>query len=651
MNRDLRMLALVSLGFVLAAWPVTGHAEAYVPLVVHPGPAPLGGVIDPAKLPVAATSTKNATPRLIPNVFPEPGEIPAGKSEAAAPSASGPGAINVIDDGSTPKTPAGILAYPAIDGRFDAPYDGGVAPPDPGMAVGRDHVVAILNLLIGMYTKSGALAAGPYSLASFFNVPAGFSTFDPLVVYDPYADRFIVSATADNGAAQDSRIFVAFSQTNNPTGLWNKYYIPVTAGQASNWADYPSIGLDRLAVYFTANMFVRGGGFSNVTLFIYSKDDGYAGRPLRSTHLIDVRTASGGSPFRLRPAYVPEMTPGDEYFLAHTDSSFGDRLNLFRLTGSRFAAPQLAASSILLDASFLTPYKGRQPGAGKGVDTLGSSIWNVYYRRGTLWTAMAVTGAASIAAKVHEFNVAVDPAVRLRTWAIETAGKDTYFPYVIPDTDDDDFTLLSAFSGSDTYVTGRYWNIAADGTVRAAELLATGALRNDSQRHGDYFNIGTDPWDRNRIWMIAQYMKNSTFAGNSGIATVRFEDLPVPAPPPPVPDGKAIAGQGIQVARAAAGQVQVTWDVAHCPAPGDHLVWFDLAQVKNYVIVGETCGAGPSGSWTGPPPAGNVGVIVVSDDSSRTEGSHGQDSAGRERPSTSRQCGFTQKITFGACSP
>ena len=98
-------------------------------------------------------------------------------------------------------------------------------------------------------------------------------------------------------------------------------------------------------------------------------------------------------------------------------------------------------------------------------------------------------------------------------------------------------------------------------------------------------------------------------------------------------------------------QVTVNWDASTCTAPDYHLVWYDLSALATYDIAEETCGVGSSGSWTGLPPGGLVGVIAVGlDSASATEGSHGVSSAGVERPSTASTCAAT-KATSGTCIP
>lgn len=621
-------------------------AAAAATLALSAPPPPRLGVIDPAQLPVllpAGPGTAAAGKKeVVPNVFPDPLAIPRGEWHPLDwPAPQGDITHLAIPEGGLTDGP-----YPAIDRRFDV-LAGDATPPDPVVAVGKNGFVVLVNRLIAMYDKNGVLTSGPFSLAEFFGASSDQNPFDPLAVYDPFSDRFIVAAAGGSFSSTSSVIWVAFSQTGDAAGLYNKYAIPAWRGQSGRWADYPSIGLDRNAVYFTANMY-QLNWYNNVTLFIYDKEDGYAGRPLDNKHLIDVRTASNGSAYRLRPAYVPEAVTGNEYYLAHMDQSGGDRINLFRLKGPRFTAPILTASSVATPSTYFGVGDARQTGPGTGYDSMGTSVWNAWYRGGALWLAHAISSNGNIAAWVHRLRVSETPATREQTYQLEVAGQDFPFPYVVPDAEDDDFALFSTASSATVSPAGKYWNVGADGTVRAAEAISTSAFPNDSYRHGDYFAVGTDPLDRNRFWTVSHSFPLSS-SYNNVVSSVLFEPVAPPSPPP-VPDGKTIAGQQVRVARAAAaGDVTVTYDAVTCSAPGHHLVWYDLASISGYTVAARTCAIGIGGGWTGPAPAGDVGVVVVSDDSLTVEGSHGLDSAGAERPSVVAGCGITTKTTTGTC--
>jgi hypothetical protein len=161
---------------------------------------------------------------------------------------------------------------------------------------------------------------------------------------------------------------------------------------------------------------------------------------------------------------------------------------------------------------------------------------------------------------------------------------------------------------------------------------------------------------------VATYIPDRGFAGtdafdfaawdgqiDSNLGEVVVTVAP-PFDPPPVPDGSVVEGRQVRVTALPGDRVKVAWDVLACPAPSYHLVWYDLGAPGSYSVVEVDCTASASGEWVGTAPPGNVAVVVVADDGSVVEGSHGTDSFGGERPSTAPACGFTEKHTAGVCA-
>ena len=165
------------------------------------------------------------------------------------------------------------LLKPAID-KFnfdDNPiYNGGFLsiPPDPYVAVGPEHVINVGNRYIEWYEKANpAVNQHQGDLGTFFSAAPGWlgtGCFDPKVIYDQYAQRFVVVALERTATA--STIVVAISQTSNPNlGWWVSainakmtfFNIPLGAN-CNHWADYPGLAVDDKAVYITNNMFTLG---------------------------------------------------------------------------------------------------------------------------------------------------------------------------------------------------------------------------------------------------------------------------------------------------------------------------------------------------------------------------------------------------------
>ena len=250
--------------------------------VIQVTPPETSGVVIVSGLPVLKEKRDGVIPNVLDPVLKRGSVVMPSEIE------SDPGRTTTVEMSTD-----GILAaVPAIDRSFEGPRPSEQIPPDPVVAAGANHVLSVVNTVFEIYDKSGTLLQGPIDLASFFSIGGLSLVFDPLVVYDRFEDRFILVVASDSALLQDSKLHIAFSQSSDPTGGWNKYAIDADAGQPNNnWADYPSIGIDFNAVYLTANMIPRSGSTTNTSIFVYDKRDGYADPPraLDNSHVIDVR--------------------------------------------------------------------------------------------------------------------------------------------------------------------------------------------------------------------------------------------------------------------------------------------------------------------------------------------------------------------------
>ncbi len=83
----------------------------------------------------------------------------------------------------------------------------GFAPPDTNIAVGPSRIVETVNLQYAVYSKTGALLAGPKSLGSLWSplgAPCGTTNngSDPIVQYDKVADRWLITQMGSTSAPQ-----------------------------------------------------------------------------------------------------------------------------------------------------------------------------------------------------------------------------------------------------------------------------------------------------------------------------------------------------------------------------------------------------------------------------------------------------------------
>jgi len=116
-----------------------------------------------------------------------------------------------------------------------------VNPPDPNGEVGPNHYVEMINLVFGVYSKTGTLLLGPVDTGTLW---AGFAVSDctdpsgdPIVIYDQFADRWLLTQFTTAGPEYFN--CVAISQTGDPTGAYYRYAFST----GLNFPDYPKYGV------------------------------------------------------------------------------------------------------------------------------------------------------------------------------------------------------------------------------------------------------------------------------------------------------------------------------------------------------------------------------------------------------------------------
>jgi hypothetical protein len=131
-----------------------------------------------------------------------------------------------------------------------------VNPPDPNGDVGPNHYVEMINLVFAVYSKTGTLLLGPVDTGTLW---AGFPiedctapSGDPIVLYDQFTDRWLLSQFTTRGMNPDGSFnglpfynCVAISVTGDPTGAYYRYaFITAMPGSTSTFfPDYPKYGV------------------------------------------------------------------------------------------------------------------------------------------------------------------------------------------------------------------------------------------------------------------------------------------------------------------------------------------------------------------------------------------------------------------------
>lgn len=162
-----------------------------------------------------------------------------------------------------------------------------VNPPDPVGDVGPNHYVEMINLVFGVFDKQGNRLLGPVDTGTLW---AGFPvedctdpSGDPIVVYDQFVDRWILSQFTTRGLADPTLPFydcVAISQTGDPTGAYYRYAFITQPDPDGGFffPDYPKYGVWTDSYVLTTRDFGSVDGYG-ISVYALEKNKMVNGQP------------------------------------------------------------------------------------------------------------------------------------------------------------------------------------------------------------------------------------------------------------------------------------------------------------------------------------------------------------------------------------
>src|SRR6478672_5232096 len=169
----------------------------------------------------------------------------------------------------------------------------GCQPPDSDGDVGPSHYVEAVNESIKIFDKNGNTLSGPTSYNSFFSGLTGTpcanaNDGDPFVLYDPVADRWIISDFAFPSFPGNSFWqCIGVSQTPNPvSGGWLLYALQVDPANPQFLGDYPKMAMwnaggspAQNAYFLTMNLFTNNTTFNGVRAYALDRASMLTGGP------------------------------------------------------------------------------------------------------------------------------------------------------------------------------------------------------------------------------------------------------------------------------------------------------------------------------------------------------------------------------------
>jgi len=456
-----------------------------------------------------------------------------------------------------------IVNFDGVDMDDQAAVLGRFAPPDTNGDVGPNHIVEVVNSAIRIYNKSGTPLTGVIILNQLFDPLGGACTGvlngndgDPIVLYDPLADRWLISEfclTFTNGRMHE---LIAISKTGDPTGAYFLYDFLMPSGR---FTDYPHLGVWPDGYYMTTNDFNTAGTvFLGDTFFAFNRAKMLVGDP--TANYIAFVNNFGSNPVStggFLPTDMDGLTPPPvgtpnliTQFLA---DEFGDPTDGLRIAAfhADFANPAASTLTILPDVP-LAAFDARQPNSRRLIDqpppaTANDSLDAIADRLMHRQAYRTLSGGVQSYVLNFTVNVSgVNPTnsatyqagvrwVELRrnagTGAVTVNQQATYAPgagdgangrnlWMASVAQDGEGNIgLAANASSTTLIPTAVYagRLAGDpaGTLPQGEVDAMSAVTRGVQigtgsRWGDYSNLSVDPADECTFWGFFEYVDAPT---------------------------------------------------------------------------------------------------------------------------------------------
>lgn len=209
----------------------------------------------------------------------------------------------------------------------------GISPSDNSIAVSdAGYIVTVDSRTIEYYKTDGTNLLAWETLEHFFNdinlLQADF--YDPKVIYDPKADRFVF-IVMNGGNVANNNLVLAFSKTDNPMDGWYKdYRILANSLEPTFFMDRPSIGITGDELFISGGM--ANASLDHATLIQIGLQEGYNNNPLDYRFWINY----SANPIIIAPAsYGQDGFYGPNMYMVGTDEIGSNQVYLFEVTGLR----------------------------------------------------------------------------------------------------------------------------------------------------------------------------------------------------------------------------------------------------------------------------------------------------------------------------
>jgi len=394
-----------------------------------------------------------------------------------------------------------------------------LVPPDPELAAGPNHLVAIINGGLKFFQKDGtedffASMIGQNEDNFFADVGANGLIFDPEALYDPYTDRFMIMAAEQDDSPLRGYFLLGISDDSDPNGTWYKYRLDVTSLAGPN-IDSGNLGVDSQAIYLTAD-FV--GADPKYLVYVLEKAPLLDGGPLGLTNdLVIADTQSHGLPV------VHDADAPATYLIEHFEESTNTEVRLHALTDPLGALQH--DTFMLTVPAYGRPEDPPQKDTVSRPNTFDARFWSCTVHDDRMWAAHHIN-ANRVLARWYRIKLNGWPASGLEPDLTGNGNIDpgsgirTFFPAIEVDACANAVMVFSRSSPNEYISMSRAIRQTNDGQFRPAEFVQVSDGPSPSGRWGDYGGIGRDPADPTLFWMHHEYTLGGPSNWRTWIASV-----------------------------------------------------------------------------------------------------------------------------------
>jgi len=403
----------------------------------------------------------------------------------------------------------------------------GATPTDPTGAVGPAHYVNAWNSRFRIWDKEGNSLTSAASLSTIF---PGETLGDPIVFYDAFADRFVITQFSDS----PNGFLVAVCQGTDPVNDgWYTYRFNV----GSSFPDYPKFSVWSDGYYITANKNSGSAGFSEV-VFAIERDKMLTGdvtAQMVGFPLTGIRTNGFYSPlgFNANGETLPDA--GNAPIVYMQDDAWSgvstDHLKIWSVNvdwdtpvNSTISSPQIintAPFDGLFDGG---SFSNLPQSSGPDIDALQATImYMAQYRRFQGYNTVVfnfvvdLDGSDDLAGirwyELRQDNDGEPWSIYQEGTYAQPDGHSAFTGSMAMDASGNiglGYTVVSTTQVPSIRYTGRmFFDPLGEMTIEE-EIIAAGSQNDPAFRYGDYSQLTIDPTDDKTFWHTGEYFASGT---------------------------------------------------------------------------------------------------------------------------------------------